>query len=93
MSGVSPDQQSLRDMVDAVRAILGKDPLYCLRAAPLMEERCHQDARELPGPVEWKDWFRVVAVTADTRESFREGKIGVALRRKALRFEARGRKA
>lgn len=85
---ISADQQSLRVMVDSIRKILGKDPLYSFNTKETMEERCHADEQSLPGPVEWKEWFKPKAIVTSTRSSFRDVSVTTALKRKALKFDA-----
>lgn len=79
-------------MVDAIRQILGKDPLYNLNTGETTEERCRMREQELPGPAPWKEWFRPRTTVFSTRQRFRDVSVTTALKRKALKFEFKQRK-
>lgn len=85
---VSRNQQDLRDMVDAIRIIIGKDPLYYFGDPKLMNERCCLGEVTLPATSgERQDWSSGHPGSPSTRDSFRDLSVGMALKRKALRFE------
>lgn len=88
---ISDDQRQLRSMVDAIRACLGLRPLYFI-GEDLQKQKFLVLEQELPGPIEWKEWFKPKAVTISTRSSFRATSVATALKRKALRFETQQRK-
>jgi len=73
-------------MVDAIRVLIGLDPLY-RQNSDTLTERMYQGTSDLPDPALRRDWFVSVAVTSETRESFRNMSVRRAEKRRALKFE------
>lgn len=75
-------------MVDAIRVCLGLRPLFFIgESHERLEDRCHMDEVTLPasGPAEYV-WFRGAPGAPGDRNAFRDLSVGMALKRKALRF-------
>ena len=87
---LSENKRQLRAMVDAIRALLGKSPLYFHDGELLVAERFHLETMELPAIVrEEERWIPGSVGLASTRDSFRDMSVEMAMRRRALRFEER----
>jgi len=93
---LSVDKQELRNLVDAIRVCLGKDPLYRQKVTCLVSviddgkpvDASYLTERPLPASMEPSEWFRGVA-SPTTRSSFRDVSVALALKRRALKFEER----
>jgi hypothetical protein len=72
----------LREMVDAIRQILGKDPLYNLGTGMTTEERCRIDEMTLPYSAQRTDeWFRAGAGMPEETDDRRARTIEFAVRK------------